>query len=328
MSKIITLDDLSKIISNRQKNRAYTLGFLIEGGEVLPELKKIWGSHIFENSLIHFPALRGSGKSLLMLQICSAVSARQKEFLGEEMQLSGKTLYLDFEMPEFFIKRRASKLSKSPPFLLKKFVEDILVFSTRRSFEQEFNNIIQLIADESPVLVVVDNLRTALKNTSTNSSVDMANFFSILGGIREMYNCAIVVIDHLRKGTKHQMSDSDLQSGSGTKTDLSDGDFFLRHSCQDKDLRLIKRMKSRMFEESDETKLVKLNRETLWFELVEKSVNEAEHIGVSILTDKDEMMDIAKDMRKQGKSLQQIATSLSKPKTTIYRWLGDTEATS
>ena len=78
-----------------------------------------------------------------------------------------------------------------------------------------------------------------------------------------------------------------------------------------------------MFEESDETKLVKLNRETLWFELVESSVNESEHIGISMITDKDELLDIAKEMRNQGKSLKQIASALSKPKSTIHRWLGD-----
>ena len=327
MSKIITLDDLSKIISNRQKHSAYTLGFLIENGESLPELKKIWGSHIFENSLIHFPSLRGSGKSLLMLQICSAVSSKQKEFLGESIELPGKTLYIDFEMPEAFIKRRAAKLSKNAPFPIKQFAEEIFVISTRQSFEAEFPTIIDFIAQESPVLVVIDNLRTALKNANSNSSIDMANFFSILGAIREIYNCAIVVIDHLRKGSRHQKSDSDMQSGSGTKTDLSDGDFLLRHSCQDKDLRLIKRIKSRMFEESDETKLVKLNRETLWFELVESSVNEAEHIGISLITDKDELLDIAKEMRNQGKSLQQIASALSKPKSTIHRWLDGKNAT-
>jgi hypothetical protein len=321
------LNDLSKFISKNEESHAYDLQYLIETGDTMPELKKIWGSHIFENSLIHFPSLRGSGKSMLMLQICVAVSSKQKEFLGEPIEVSGKTLYIDFEMPEAFIKRRAAKLAKDPPFPIKRFSRNVIFLITRQSFEAEYSTIITIIKQESPVLVVIDNLRTAIKNANSNSSIDMANFFSILGAIREKYNCAIVVIDHLRKGSRHQKSDSDMQSGSGTKTDLSDGDFLLRHSCQDKDLRLIKRIKSRMFEESEETKLVKLNRETLWFEFVEKSVNEAEHIGISLISDKDELIDIAKDMRDQGKSLQEIASALSKPKSTIHRWVGEKPST-
>jgi len=325
MAKIYSLEEISKLVSSSQKNGAYTLSFLIEEGEKLPEIKRIWGNYIFENSLIHFPSIRGSAKSLLMLEICIAVSSNQKEFLGELIELNGVTLFLDFEMPENFIKRRATKLYKNSPFPIKKYLDKVLVFATKQSFEQEFENIIKLIVQEKPILVVIDNLRTALKNANTNSAIDMANFFSLIGGIREIYNCAIVVIDHVRKGTKNQKTESDHQSGSGAKTDLSDGDFQIRHSCQDKHLRLIKRLKSRMFEESDETKLVRLNPETLWFELVEMNVNEAEHIGLSTISDKEELIDIAKDLKKQGKTYRDIGVALGKSKTTIGRWLGETE---
>lgn len=321
MSKIKTLEEICKKISTGQKNGAYTLRYFVQEGENLPPIKRIWGNYIFENSLIHFPSIRGSAKSLLMYQICMAVSANRKEFLGEAIELNGKTAFLDFEMPHSFIKRRSAKLFKNRPFELKGYLNEMLVYSTRQSFEAAYDTIIQLITQEKPVLVVIDNLRTALKNANTNSAIDMANFFSVLGSIRELYNCAIVIIDHVRKGTRNQKTDSDTQSGSGAKTDLSDGDFQIRHSCQDKQLRLIKRLKSRMFEEADETKLVRLNPETLWFELVEMDCSEAEHIGLSTIEEKDELLDIAKDLHLQGKSYQEIATALSKPKSTIYRWL-------
>jgi len=76
-----------------------------------------------------------------------------------------------------------------------------------------------------------------------------------------------------------------------------------------------------MFEESDKTKLVKLNPETLWFELVDEDVNESEHIFLNASSDKEELIDLAQDLKKNGKSYQEIAQILAKPKTTIYRWL-------
>jgi len=321
MSKLYTLEEIIKHNSSRQIHPAYTFSYLVEGGHSLPNLKSIWGNYIFENGLIHFPSLRGSAKSLLMMQICLAVASNQTKFLGEIIEMNGKTLFIDFEMPDFFLKRRAYKLYKGSPFNLRPYVDDFLVFSTRQSFEASFDTIIKLIVQEKPILIVIDNLRTAIKGSNTNSAVDMTNFFTILGGIREIYQVAIVVIDHLRKGTKNLKSDSDLQSGSGVKTDLSDGDFQIRHSSQSKDLRLIKRLKSRMFEESDKTKLVKLNPETLWFELVDEDVNESEHIFLNASSDKEELIDLAQDLKKNGKSYQEIAQILAKPKTTIYRWL-------
>lgn len=326
MSKLYTLEEIIKHNSTRQIHHAYTFSYLVEGGQSLPNLKAIWGNYIFENGLIHFPSLRGSAKSLLMMQICLAVASNQTKFLGEIIEMNGKTLFIDFEMPDFFLKRRAYKLYKGSPFNLRPYVDDFLVFSTRQSFEASFDTIIKLIVQEKPILIVIDNLRTAIKGSNTNSAVDMTNFFAILGGIREIYQVAIVVIDHLRKGTKNLKSDSDLQSGSGVKTDLSDGDFQIRHSSQAKDLRLIKRLKSRMFEESDKSKLVRLNPQTLWFELVDNDVNEAEHIGLLSITDKDELIDIAKEMKSNGKSYQEIAITLHKSKSTIHRWIGNEES--
>lgn len=316
-----SIESIRDYVCNAQRSRAATFGCLVEEGETLPPIKQLWGNYIFEKSLVHFPSLRGSAKSLLMMQICIAIAAGHREFLGEKITLNGKTAFIDFEMPENFVKRRAYMLYQNPPLSVNKSLDNFIIFSTRNSFETEFSNITKLLVQERPILVVIDNLRTALRNANTNSAIDMANFFSILGGIRELYNCAIVVIDHTRKGTKHLRSDSDLQSGSGAKTDLSDGDFQIRHSCQDKQLRLIRRLKSRMFEESDETKLIRLNPATLWFELVAHNVNEAEHIGISNIPDKEELIDLAKDLLKQGKTFQQIAGILNKPKTTIHRWL-------
>src|ERR1700712_4986375 len=181
MQKPITLDELSRTVSSKKQSGAYSLGFLIEEGHRLPKLKRVWGNYIFEKSVIHFPSFRGSGKSLLMLQLCIAISSNKSSFLGETIEINGPTVYLDFEMPDFFIKQRSSQLDKNPPFVIGDHAEKVFVFSTKQSFEIEFKNIEKLIRQVKPVLIIIDNLRTALKNSNTCSSVDMANFFSIIG---------------------------------------------------------------------------------------------------------------------------------------------------
>ena len=131
------------------------------------------------------------------------------------------------------------------------------------------------------------------------------------------------MVDHFKKHTNSLRSDSDLQSGSGVKTDLSDADFILRNSCQNKKWRLLKRIKSRLAEESDKTKLITLNPETLWFELVNEEVNEAEHIGLAEIQDKEELKDIAMEMYEKGSTLEEIARAIHKGKTTVHRYINE-----
>jgi RecA-family ATPase len=321
MSKLTTPEELIKLLTRKQAYVACTFRYLSEQGQSAAPLRQLWGNYIPEGAFIHFPSLRGSGKSLLMYQLCLAIVAGQKSFLGEKIDINGTALYLDFEMPARFLSIRSAKLANTPPFPIDTKGEDLIVFNSRHSLLKEFPIVIQLIEQQKPVLIVVDNLRTAARGLNTNSSKEIADFFLVLAGIREKFNTAIVIIDHLKKGTKNLIGDSDLQSGSGAKTDLVDGDFLLRHSCQQKDLRILKRVKSRLTEESNEVKLIKLNPETMWFELIQEDVNESEHIGLSAIEDKDEQKDMAEALRKEGKSLDEIARILHKGKTTIHRWL-------
>lgn len=320
MTKIKTLDELQQFISKNHSSFAKSFQCYAEEGAKLTPLKNLFGNYILDGALVHFPARRGSGKSLLCMQICLAISHRYEEFLGEKIEKHGTTLYLDFEMSESITQRRAYVLKKTASIYKKEFADDLVIFNSRKSFIEEFNTINALLYQIKPILVVVDNLRNALRNVNTNSAADMANFFSILNALKEIHNFSIVIIDHFKKHTNGLKSDSDLQSGSGVKTDLSDADFLLRNSSQHKNWRLLKRIKSRLVEESDVTKLISLNPETLWFEVISESVIESEHLGLSEIQDKEELKDIALKLKDDGKSLEEIAQILGKGKTTIHRW--------
>ncbi len=320
MAKINTLEELQSFISKKYIVKANTFERLAEDGEKLPPLIKIWGNYIIDGALVHFPSRRGSGKSLLSLQLCIAISQNYKKFLGEVIEKPGICIYLDYEMGIEVIQRRAAQLKKNAPNYNPVLGDKLIIYNSRKSFVEDFEIINSLIAENKPILVVVDNLRNALRNVNTNSAPDMANFFSILNGLKEMYKFSIIIVDHFKKNTDGLKSNSDLQSGSGVKSDLSDSDILLRNSCQDKNWRLLKRVKSRLIEESDTTKLISLNPDTLWFELVQDDVLESEHIGVSEIEDKEQLKDMANQLKAEGKSLEEIGKILNKGKTTIFRW--------
>ena len=323
MANIKNLDELQQFISKNYASNAATFEAYAQKGAVLQPLKKIFGEYIVDGALVHFPARRGCGKSLLCLQFCLAITHHFDEFLGEKIQKHGICIYLDFEMSEKVTQRRAYQLKKFAPVYHDKYADDLIIFNSRKSFIEDFEIINRLINENKPVLVVIDNLRNALKNVNTNSATEMANFFSILNALKEIYQFSIIIVDHFKKHTNNLRSDSDLQSGSGVKTDLADSDIILRNSCQNKNWRILKRIKSRLIEESDSAKLIALNPQTLWFELVKEDVNEAEHIGLSEIQDKEELKDIACDMHEKGATLEEIARAIHKGKSTVHRYINE-----
>lgn len=293
---------------------------LAQEGNDLQEPRSLFGHFIPESCLIHFPSPRGVGKSWLCMQLCIAVAGEEKNFLGEPITLHGNTLYINNELSEKVIRRRAKKLLDHTPFSLSPTYE-AMVYSTRHNLLEDLPNIVQFIEKLHPVLMVIDNLRMAFTDVDTNNNRDITRLMFTLLALCEGTGTSVLVTDHFRKHTTSLLSDSDLQTGSGIKTDLSDGDFFLRKSCQDKHLRILKRGKSRHFEETESVKLLRLNPETMWFELVEEEVNEAEHVGIQVIKDKGEQKDIALLLRGKGKSYSQIGQILGKSKATICRWM-------
>lgn len=321
MSKIETLEQIQKYIAAKTSPTAITFEALARKGKKLNPLEKLWGQYILANSIVLFPARRGVGKSLLAMQIGLMISQGKSQFLQEPIEMQAACVYIDFEMSEQVLQRRAAKLVQGIPNYNRTRGDSFIFFSTRKSFVDEFETIIKIIKSEKPCLLIIDNLRNAIKNSNTNSASEMSLFVSILVSLKELFGLSILLIDHFRKHTDNVKSNSDLQSGSGAKTDLVDADFVLRHSKQDTSFRIMKRLKSRLCEESDKTKLVRLNPNTLWFELIEEDVNESDHIGIDSLTDKDEVKDKSKDLYSQGKTIEEIAKILGKGKSTIHRYV-------
>lgn len=316
----VTRKKLTEHIYFHSRSSLKSVRLLAKEGANLEGPRMLFGEYIPEGCLIHFPSPRGVGKSWLCMQFCIAIAGEWQNFLGEPVGLHGNTLYINNELSEKVIKRRAKKLMDHAPFELSENYK-AMVYTSRNDLLTDLPNIVQIIEKVRPVLVVIDNFRMAFTETDTNNNKEITRLMFTLLAFCEGSKASVLITDHFRKHTSSMLSDSDLQTGSGIKTDLSDGDFFLRKSCQDKNLRILKIGKSRHFEEAETAKLIKLNAQTMWFELVEEDVNEAEHVGVGVIKDKGEQKDIALLLREKGKSYSQIGQILGKSKATICRWM-------
>jgi hypothetical protein len=252
---------------------------LAQEGRHLPELKQLFGNYILEGSAVLFPSERGVGKTFFLMQICLAVSKGFYWFLNEPIQLHGNTIYLDFELGERAFKRRLATLYEglyhaalpAAPF-------KTLVVNAQGGLSKALDTFTGYVDQYKPVLVVVDNLRTAFREVDHDKNSAMVNVIAGLMDLKNEKGFALVVAHHTKKNTSGTLTHSDLQSGAGAISDLFDADFFLRRSGQDKDLRLLIRKKSRFCEEANGAKLIKLDPEKLWFEFLADEVEESEHL--------------------------------------------------
>lgn len=323
-------DDFEKILktADRRSESTASQSFVIlsKKGESLPDIKMIFGAYITEKSTSMFVAERGSGKTYLMLQICVAISAGWNSFLGEKIELHGNSLFINFELGENVMLKRLAKLYQHESLVLAPgFEHTPFLINIRGSITANLKKIEAEILKIRPVLVVIDNLRAAFMDKDNESNKEMTKAISELNQIRDKYGFALVLVHHTKKGTSDKKTHSDLQSGAGAISDLVDGDFFLRRSNRDTNLRLLKRVKSREFEEQKGAKLIELDVNSMWFELIEDSVSEYDHIGQG-KRDNTKKIEKAISLRKQKMTIQEIADRLDVNKSTVSRWINNAVA--
>lgn len=293
---------------------------LAKHGNTLKPLKQVFGKYVFEKSLIHFPSERGTGKTFFMMQLCLCVANGMDKFCNEAIELHGNTLYINCELSRDLMARRLSKLYSNPPFALNHESFDSYIYTTRQSFANDRTYIVEKINEVKPVLVVLDNWKTAYQDIDNNKNKDATKAVLDLLNLKDKYGFALVVTDHTKKGSKLQLADSDLQSGSGAKSDLADQDFFLRKSSQHPSFRILKRAKSRICEDASSAKLLRLNTDTLWFEVEQEEVDEMDHLNGEIMSGLDEeAWELAKVMKDKGASLREIGKITGLSKSTLHR---------
>lgn len=284
-------------------------------GKTLKPLRQVFGKYVFEKSLIHFPSERGTGKTFFMMQLCLCVSNGIEKFCNEPIELHGNTLYINCELSRDLMARRLDRLFSHSPYNLNGKEFESFMYTTRQSFATDRTYIVEKINQVKPVLVVLDNWKTAYQDIDNNKNRDATKAVLDLLNLKDKYGFALVVTDHTRKGSKLQLAESDLQSGSGAKSDLADQDFFLRKSSQNPSFRILKRAKSRLCEDATHAKLLRQNSETMWFEVEQEEVDEVDHINKELMKGlDDEAFELAKAMRDKGASFREIEkiTGLSK----------------
>ena len=287
-------------------------------GTGLEPLKRLFGNYIFEGSHIILGAERGSGKSFLATQICLKIAAEERRFLDEPIERFGNCLYLDYELGERLNMERLMSLYAS----MGKSPSNYEVYYTfpKGDLSEHLPWIERKIIELNPVLMVIDNLKTAFRGSDLQKNSDTISVMSELNDMVKRNDCALLSIAHTRKHAGREATSSDLISGAGSIPDLADGDFFLRKTGQAQK-RILKRSKSRLCAETDLAKIIRMNDDNRWFRVEENNVNEIDYLPIpKEESDRRQKVEDAKQMKANGKSDYEIAQQLGVNRSTVGRW--------
>lgn len=288
-------------------------------GTGLEPLKRLFGNYIFEGSHIILGAERGSGKSFLATQICLKIAAEERRFLDEPIERFGNCLYLDYELGERLNKERLMSLYAS----MGKSPSNYEVYYTfpKGDLSEHLPWIERKIIELNPVLMVIDNLKTAFRGSDLQKNSDTISVMSELNDMVKRNDCALLSIAHTRKHAGREATSSDLISGAGSIPDLADGDFFLRKTGQAQK-RILKRSKSRLCAETDLAKIIRMNDDNRWFHVVENDVDELDYLPMSKEeSGRERKIEEVKRMKDLNMSHSEIAENMGISKGTITKWL-------
>jgi RecA/RadA recombinase len=317
-SKEKDLQDIAEGLKYEFNAHFSTLRQLAAKANDYPDKQQLFGNYILEGDIVLFASPAGVGKTFLALNIAVAITNKLEEFLGEPITIHGNVLYVNYELSTRTLSKRAKKILSSFPDSVNAF--ECIVFNSRGSLKKDLARITEKAMQKKVVLIIIDNLNMSDVTTDAMSSRDIAKLLYTLLAIQDVTHSAILLIDHVRKKDWGTSLSSQSTFGSSLKTNHVDADMFLMKSAKDKNLRLLKRGKSRNAEEDDTVKLIRFEN-NLSFSLVDSSIVEAEHIALKNTGDKDITEDHVLSLNGEGKSIRQIAAILSLSKSTVQRIL-------
>ena len=206
-----------------------TVDVLAALNATLPPVPWIADGWLGEGDLVIFGGEWASGKSLIALDLAISV-ATGIHWMGRiPIAKTGPVLYVDEENNARNVTRRLSRMIRGrnlDPDLTGSIPLRYLTKNhLRLDAPRGLSTLRTEIKAHRPVLVVLDSL-IRFHGADENSNTDMAALFGeAIVPLATKYNCAFVVLDHMRKPSKedHKFDQGHRVRGAGDKAGVGDG---------------------------------------------------------------------------------------------------------
>jgi RecA-family ATPase len=309
----------------------------MELAQTRPIPKMLFGEFWFEGELCILFADTNLGKSILAVQIGNSIS-RGEAIQGFKLETEKQPiLYFDFELTDKQFENRysidfAHHYNFDNNFIRVEINPDAEV-PDGLSFEDFLSHSLERsIAETEARVLIIDNL-TYLKN-ETEKAKDALPLMKQLKALKNKYGLSILALAHTpKRDLTKPITRNDLQ-GSKMLMNFCDSSFSIGESNTDKNLRYLKQIKQRSTEQiydADNVCVCEVIKpgNFLRFELTGHS-SEWQHLKQQTEKEKDERVQEAITLNKQGVSNREIARRFNVSEGTVRNWfrsLNQTAAT-
>lgn len=298
----------------------------------LPPTRQYLDVLFHTNELCIFFGDTGIGKSIFAVGLANAIS-NGISFVGlNNDNPPARVLYIDFELTDRqFRNRYTTKDGDEFPFSDNLYIDNIDLSSYCTDNAKEFESklisgIEQLVDEVNAEVLILDNITFLSMGPTEDSKVALSLIKPMLE-LKKRKGISILLLAHTPK--KYGVGGLSIADVAGSKliTNFVDGVFAIGKSKNDKDLRYIKQIKTR----GGEMKYDSSNVIVLEIDKVDQMLTfscrgyeqEKKHIFEYTESPESQEKKIkeAQELRKQGMSYREIASTLNTSKSTVDRWL-------
>ena len=291
---------------------------VIDDAKSRPTPCKLFGQLWFEGEVEIMFADTNLGKSILAVQIAEAISSG-KSTMGMELNADPQmVLYCDFELSDKQFETRyrgddGSHYSFSPNLMHVEINPDALDHPEDCDFEDYVKlSLERLVQERDARVLIIDNL--TYLSRETEKARDALPLMKWLKSFARKYGLSILVLAHTpKRNLSNPITRNDLQ-GIKMLINFCDGCFAIGERTRDKSIRYIKEIKQRNepirydAENVIVCEIIKPDN-FLHFHFLEWGF-ETEHLRQMSDTDRDVLIEQAKELKSQGKSQREIANQL------------------
>lgn len=276
---------------------------------------RLYGNCIYKGEVTIVAGNTGAGKSLLGVNIAIAIAKGKndsKPFQNEDGP--NATLYVDLELSD----RQFDKRFKGENYPENLYRLDVNPECTDCGISIDI--IRKYVEDDVIKVLIIDNLSAFYLTPGVDADVAV----KIMSGLKEMQkklDLTIIVIAHTPKLFPNTILTVDNIAGSKQIANFADSAVFIAKSSISPNTRYLKHVKGRNDELPEEVYQVELaeKEEGIVFEY-SKMTAESEHFYEQVQA-VPQRIDEAKQLREEGKTLEEIGKILNVNKGTVSRWL-------
>lgn len=283
-----------------------------------PVPKMLFGEFWFEGELCILFADSNVGKSILAVQIADSIS-KNKEITPFKLEAEKNAiLYLDFELSAKQFENRYSKNYDEHYYFDNGFsrieINCDADLPPNTDFETYLLNSLEWsIAKTGAKTVIVDNL-TYLKS-GNESAKDALPLMKELKALKNKYDLSMLVLAHTPKRDMFKPITKNDLAGSKMLMNFCDSSFTIGQSSADSNLRYIKQIKQRNTEEiygAENVCVCQIVKPHNFLEFEFLNFDEEKtHLKESNKSDRDGLIELAKELSDNGKSQREISKELN-----------------